>query len=68
MDVPGRVLVDGKPEFELEDIVLRDRIQLAEDGIVVPVVVLHSDAGDSNSGVSSQSVQEELRAANWREP
>ena len=24
----GRVLVDGKPEIELEDIVLRDRIQL----------------------------------------
>ena len=41
----GRVFVDGKPEFELEDIVLRDRIQLSEDGIVVPIVVLHSDAG-----------------------
>ena len=39
----GRVLVDGKPEFELEDIVLRDRIQLSEDGIVVPIIVLHSD-------------------------
>ena len=52
----GRVLVDGKPEFELEDVVLRDRIQLAEDGIVVPVIVLHSDTGDSNpEPVSQQS-------------
>ena len=39
----GRVFVDGKPENELEDIVLRDRIQLSEDGIVVPVILLHSD-------------------------
>ena len=42
----GRVLVDGKPEIALEDIVLRDRIQLSEDGIVVPIIVLHSDTGD----------------------
>ena len=34
----GRVLVDGKPEIELEDIVLRDRIQLSEDGIVVSLL------------------------------
>ena len=44
----GRVLVDGKPEIELEDIVLRDRIQLSEDGIVIPVIVLHSDTGDGS--------------------
>ncbi|MYB02175.1 ribonuclease J, partial [Candidatus Poribacteria bacterium] len=44
----GRVLVDGKPEIELEDIVLRDRIQLSEDGIVVPIIVLHSDTGDGS--------------------
>ena len=41
----GRVLVDGKPELGLEDIVLRDRIQLSEDGIVVPVIILYSDPG-----------------------
>ncbi len=41
----GRVLVDGKPEIELEDIVLRDRITLSQDGMVIPIVVLHSDAG-----------------------
>ena len=52
----GRVLVDGKPEIELEDIVLRDRIQLSEEGILVPIVVLHSDTGDSHqeSATSSQ--------------
>ena len=44
----GRVLVDGKPEIELEDIVLRDRIQLSEDGIVVPIIVLHSDTADGS--------------------
>lgn len=49
----GRVLVDGKPEFELEDIVLRDRIQLAEDGIVVPIVVLHSDTGASTNAANN---------------
>ncbi len=42
----GRVLVDGKPEIELEDIVLRDRIQLSKDGMVIPIIVLHSD-GDA---------------------
>ncbi len=41
----GRVLVDGKPEIELEDIVLRDRITLSQDGMVIPIIVLHSDAG-----------------------
>ena len=50
----GRVFVDGKPEFELEDIVLRDRIQLSEDGIVVPIVVLHSDTGEGNTENDSQ--------------
>ncbi len=44
----GRVLVDGKPEIELEDIVLRDRIQLSEDGILVPIIVLQSDTGNGN--------------------
>ena len=50
----GRVLVDGKPEIELEDIVLRDRIQLSEDGIVIPVIVLHSDTGDGSQQDSTQ--------------
>ena len=52
----GRVLVDGKPEIELEDIVLRDRIQLSEEGILVPIIVLHSDTGEAvnNQQDSSQ--------------
>lgn len=56
----GRVFVDGKPEFELEDIVLRDRIQLSEDGIVVPVVVLHSDTGDGNQASEASSQEENI--------
>ena len=52
----GRVLVDGKPEIELEDIVLRDRIQLSQDGILIPIVILQSDIGNGSqqSAVSSQ--------------
>ena len=45
----GRVLVDGKPEIGLEDIVLRDRIQLSEDGILVPVIILQSDTEGTDS-------------------
>ena len=44
----GRVLVDGKPEIELESIVLRDRIQLSEDGILVSIIILQSDTGNGN--------------------
>ena len=56
----GRVLVDGKPEIELEDIVLRDRIQLSEEGILVPIIVLHSDTGEA---VSSQQESGQPSAA-----
>ncbi len=38
----GRILVDGKPEIALDEIVLRDRLHLSEDGMVVPIVVLPS--------------------------
>ena len=58
----GRVLVDGKPEIELEDIVLRDRIQLSEEGILVPIVVLHSDTGDGNQQSAVSSQQEDIVA------
>ena len=58
----GRVLVDGKPEFELEDVVLRDRIQLAEDGIVIPIVVLHSDTGDGSQPSVVSSEEEDVSA------
>ena len=50
----GRVLVDGKPEIELEDIVLRDRIQLSQDGILIPVIILQSDTDNGSQRVSDQ--------------
>lgn len=49
----GRVLVDGKPDIELEDIVLRDRIQLSQDGILIPIIILHSDIGVSANNTSA---------------
>jgi ribonuclease J len=36
----GRVFVDGKGVGDVEDIVLRDRLHLAEDGLVVVVLVV----------------------------
>ena len=40
------VFVDGRGIGELEDIVLHDRRQLAEDGFVIPIVVLNSQTGE----------------------
>ncbi|HIE28383.1 TPA: ribonuclease J [Candidatus Poribacteria bacterium] len=42
----GWVFVDGKTIGELEGVVLRDRRQLAEDGFVIPIVVLNSQTGE----------------------
>ena len=56
----GRVLVDGKPEIGLEDIVLRDRIQLSEDGILVPIIVLHSDTKADTSGTDNGGSSENM--------
>ena len=56
----GRVLVDGKPEIELEDIVLRDRIQLSEEGILVPIIVLHSDTKADTSGTDNGGSSENM--------
>ena len=50
----GRVLVDGKPEIGLEDIVLRDRIQLSQDGILIPIIILHSDTGTGTSSADDE--------------
>ncbi|MDE0554523.1 MAG: ribonuclease J [Candidatus Poribacteria bacterium] len=61
----GRVLVDGKPEIELEDIVLRDRIQLSEDGILVPIIVLQSDIGNRTASDQQEgSVADETAGRN----
>lgn len=59
----GRVLVDGKPEFELEDIVLRDRIQLSEDGILVPIIVLHSDTAVDTTSAETAETDDPLSTA-----
>jgi ribonuclease J len=58
----GRVLVDGKPEIELEAIVLRDRIQLSQDGILIPIVILHSDTGTgaNNAGDGAGDMEKML--------
>jgi ribonuclease J len=42
----GRLLVDGKYTGDLEEMVLRDRAQLANSGIIVAFVVVDRDSGD----------------------
>jgi ribonuclease J len=42
----GRLLVDGKYTGDLEEMVLRDRAQLANSGIIVAFVVIDRDTGD----------------------
>jgi ribonuclease J len=46
----GRVFVDGKLEMGIDDIVVHDRQQLAEDGMVIPIVVLNSNSGELATG------------------
>ena len=46
----GRVFVDGKLEMGVEDIVLHDRQQLSQDGMVIPIVVLDSNTGKIATG------------------
>lgn len=41
----GRVLIDGPGTGEVADEVLRDRRHLAEDGLVVPVLVINKQTG-----------------------
>ena len=41
----GRVLIDGTRTGEVADEVLRDRRQLAGDGVIVPVVMINRQAG-----------------------
>ncbi len=50
-EVPvGRVLVDGNIDMAIEDIVLHDRHQLSQDGIVIPITVLDGSTGDLVAG------------------
>lgn len=46
----GKVFVDGKGVGDVEDVVLRDRRQLAEDGMVIPVLVINEKTGEVVSG------------------
>jgi ribonuclease J len=41
----GRVLIDGPGSGEVADEVLRDRRHLAEDGLIVPVLVINKHTG-----------------------
>jgi ribonuclease J len=42
----GRVLIDGPGTGEVADEVLRDRRHLAEDGLIVPVLVIDKQTGE----------------------
>jgi ribonuclease J len=42
----GRVLVDGRALDNLDEIVLNDRRQLSEDGMVIITIVIHRDTGE----------------------
>lgn len=42
----GRVFVDGKSVGDVHDLVLRDRLHLANDGMVIAVVAVNSTTGE----------------------
>jgi ribonuclease J len=46
----GRVFVDGKGVGDVEDVVLRDRRHLSEDGLVLAVLAIHQQSGDIVAG------------------
>ena len=41
----GRVMVDSGSLEEIEDVVVRDRIHLSEDGVVVPIIAIDKHTG-----------------------
>jgi ribonuclease J len=70
----GRVFVDGKGVGDVEEVVLRDRRHLAEDGLVLAVVGIHPTSGEVVAGPdlvsrgfllegAQQPLLEEARAA-----
>src|SRR5213594_2466635 len=46
----GRVFVDGKGIGDVEDIVIRDRRHLSEDGMVLAVMTIHQQTGEVVAG------------------
>ncbi|MBI2358522.1 MAG: ribonuclease J [Deltaproteobacteria bacterium] len=46
----GRVLVDGKGIGDVEEVVIRDRRHLSEDGMVLAVMAIHQQTGDLVAG------------------
>jgi ribonuclease J len=46
----GRVFVDGKGIGEVEDVVLRDRRHLSQDGLVLAVLAVHQQSGEIVAG------------------
>jgi len=66
----GRVLVDSGSLEEIEEVVIRDRKHLSEDGIVVPIIAIDKHTGKLESqpeivtrGVMSENGQELLIGA-----
>jgi ribonuclease J len=46
----GRVFVDGKGVGDVEEVVIRDRRHLSEDGMVLAVMAIHQQSGEIVSG------------------
>ena len=66
----GRVLVDSGSLEEIEEVVIRDRKHLSEDGVVVPIIAIDKHTGKLESqpeivtrGVMSENGQELLSGA-----
>lgn len=46
----GRIMVDSGSLEEIEDVVIRDRRHLAEDGVVVPIIAIDKHTGRMETG------------------
>jgi len=46
----GRVFVDGRGVGDVEDVVIRDRRHLSEDGMVLAVMAIHQQSGEIVAG------------------
>jgi len=63
----GRVFIDGKGVGDVEDVVLRDRKHLSENGMVIAIMVIKAHTGEiiygpdiSTRGVTFEEIQPEL--------